>query len=88
MKIQHWCPNCEHFFKDFGMNNCAIANWSVQPLDGGPPEVTAWQRMNIDQNSSRIHDDADDCPGFLPFKELAQKVFAASHPNPEPKEKP
>ena len=73
MKIQKWCPNCEYFFKDFGMNNCKLVDWKINPY-GGNDSIRNWLKYNSDA-STRINDTADNCPGFVPYGELAQKFW-------------
>ncbi len=29
-RIKRWCPNCEFFFKSFGMNCCKLITYRVE----------------------------------------------------------
>ena len=62
IKIQKWCPTCKHFFKEFELNNCNLVDWAQHPL-GGNALVRKWLKHNADA-STRIFDDADNCPGW------------------------
>jgi len=77
-KIQEWCPNCEHFRKhqprDSFLNGCDLTGWSEYPLDCGDQAVVAWQKVNWN-DVTHVRIDADDCPGFVPYAELAQKIW-------------
>mgnify|MGYP001592747858 FL=1 len=59
---QKLCPNCIHFLKIWGMNDCKLVNWSINPM-GGNKEVNQWRSSNV-APSTRIYDDANNCPGF------------------------
>lgn len=61
--VQAWCPNCKHFFKEAGLNNCSLVDWSQSPM-GGSPAVLGWLAVNSDMGSTVINEDADDCPRF------------------------
>ena len=63
-RARHWCPNCVYFYKEFGLNYCRLANWALHPLDGGDQAVLGWLKVHQPNDSTRIHSDADDCPGF------------------------
>lgn len=62
LHTRKWCPTCEHFYKDFGLNNCKLASWSLHPVHRNDA-VDEWIKENIGK-STRIHDDANDCPGW------------------------
>ena len=70
---RRWCPTCTHFFKDYGLNNCKLVDWSLNPL-GGRVDVLHWLKMNSD-DSSRIQDNAVNCPAW----ELAEKLNVKPH---------
>lgn len=65
MCVRAWCPNCEHFLKERGLNSCALVDFARQPQGGKAyPPVAAWLEAHTDA-STRIHPDADGCPGFV-----------------------
>jgi len=68
-----WCPTCEWFFKDFGLNNCQLVDWAINPL-GGSKEVNHWLYYNSD-SSTRIHPDADNCPGWALALDLIRSDY-------------
>jgi hypothetical protein len=70
MVERRWCPNCEHSSKAFGLNRCALVTWDNGARD---PQARAWLRVHQD-DTTRIARDADHCPVFAPYKELAQRV--------------
>lgn len=76
--MQRWCPNCHYFFKDFGSNYCKLANWKLHPIDGGNREVLRWLKIWQDDSTS-IKPEANNCPGFLPYPELAQKIWTTNN---------
>lgn len=58
---QRWCPNCKHFGKDpFDGNLCALFDFKSGTRRY---DVRAWLSENTEA-STRIRDDADNCPGF------------------------
>ena len=65
-QVQAWCPNCEHFRKLHGLNDCAIREVS--------PAAASWQRTVQDEVSSRIDPEAHGCPRFVPFSSLASRA--------------
>jgi hypothetical protein len=59
---RHWCPTCQHFFKERGLNNCHLVDWAEHP-DGGRPDVRHWLVDNTTPDTV-IHANADHCPGW------------------------
>lgn len=56
------------------MNRCKLADWGLHPIGGGDREVLSWLK-EWQEETSRIRERADGCPGFLPYKELAQEFW-------------
>jgi hypothetical protein len=77
--IQEWCPNCHFFYKEFGLNYC---NLTINIMPYWEPDKSAieWLKLNSD-DTTRIHPDADNCPCFIPFPELAQKLWCEKRSN-------
>jgi hypothetical protein len=71
---RRWCPNCQFFFKDFGGNRCDLARFR----ETDEPAAVAWLQVHSD-NTSRIREDADNCPCFIPYPELAQTLWCLEH---------